>query len=318
MGKHQSTREKLLPEYRATRWRHLEERVLVLMVARKPEEFLHARLVGPSRPSPVARTPGTRTRHVAHDHEFYFVTEGRLTLETPEQTFLLRPGDLLLVEPGVEHEERPATPTTPHLRYCLQLVDTAAELSEIRYTSPTRDVETALILVGPEDLGAIAEAISTELSYRSEGWSEAVQELLRYLGMTLLRRFRSGSVGDNVNPRLKDYQRWPVLHAVLAYCTANLRRPCTIEDIAAQVGYSPSHLGRMLTNYLGIPLSQHIRERRMAVAMDLLEHSDLTVTQIAEHVGYSYPWHFTRAFTKAAGTSPTAFRRERRTAKPAT
>ena len=316
MGKQQSTQEKLLPECRATRWRHIEERILALSVAREPADFLHARLIGPSKPSPVARSPGTR--HVAHDHELYFVTEGRLALETPEQAFLLRPGGILLVEPGVEHEERPATPTTPHLRYCIQLIDTTAEFSEVRYTSPAHEVEIALNLVGPEDLGAIAAAISSELSYRGEGWPGAVQDLLRYLGTTLLRRFRSGSVGENVNPRLEDYQRWPLLHAVLAYCKANLRGSCTIEEIAAQVGYSPSHLGRILTKYLGFPLSQHIREMRMAVAMDLVEHSDLTVTQIAKHVGYDYPWHFTRAFTSATGTSPTAFRRARRKAKPAT
>jgi AraC-like DNA-binding protein/mannose-6-phosphate isomerase-like protein (cupin superfamily) len=309
------TWDRLVAQYRATRWKHLEEQIRALLVAHEPAEFLHAKVTGSAKASSVARVPGTR--HVAHDYEFYFVAEGRLSLKTPAHTFVLRPGQLLLIDPGVEHEELPATPATPHLRYCLQLVGTTAELFEVRYTPPARRVETALNLVGPEDLGAISAAISCELSYRGEDWQGAVHALLRYLGMTLLRRFRAGNVGENTNPRLQDYQRWPVLHAVLAYCTANLRGSCSMRDIAAQVGYSPSHLGRIVTSYLGIPLSQHVRELRMSVAMDLVEHSDLTVTQIAEHVGYRYPWHFTRAFTRATGTSPTAFRKTRRAARPA-
>lgn len=48
-----------------------------------------------------------------------------------------------------------------------------------------------------------------------------------------------------------------------------------------------------------------VRTRR---AVELLRHSDASVTQISNAFGYSAPAHFARAFRKATGVSPSAFR----------
>jgi transcriptional regulator GlxA family with amidase domain len=65
----------------------------------------------------------------------------------------------------------------------------------------------------------------------------------------------------------------------------------------------------MFTSQLGASFSDHLRTLRMGIATSLLLHSALPVREIAQRVGYAYPWHFTRAFRQATGLSPREFRR---------
>ena len=50
-------------------------------------------------------------------------------------------------------------------------------------------------------------------------------------------------------------------------------------------------------------------EIRLEVACDLLLHSEKTVQEISEAVGYSTPSNFTAFFKNATGSTPTQYRR---------
>jgi AraC-like DNA-binding protein len=50
-------------------------------------------------------------------------------------------------------------------------------------------------------------------------------------------------------------------------------------------------------------------ERRFHHAVRLLESSEMSVKEIAENLGYSAVSNFSRAFSKATGTSPSHWRK---------
>jgi len=79
--------------------------------------------------------------------------------------------------------------------------------------------------------------------------------------------------------------------------------------VADALGYSPSYLSRLVTRHLGRSLSEQVQSRRMKEARHLLENSDLSVSAVSDELGYSDPAHFTRAFNRATGISPKAYRR---------
>ncbi len=81
-----------------------------------------------------------------------------------------------------------------------------------------------------------------------------------------------------------------------------------MSDVAKAVGYSPSHLSYLFSTYVGRSLADHIRELRLTAARDLLENTDLTISEIARSVGYADPAHFTRAFARANDLSPKGYR----------
>lgn len=81
----------------------------------------------------------------------------------------------------------------------------------------------------------------------------------------------------------------------------------TLTECAKVLNLSTKTLQRYLQQH-GVEfqgLKQQISTER---AIDLLEHSTLTITAIAYELGYSNPANFTRAFNKMMGCSPQAYR----------
>ena len=102
---------------------------------------------------------------------------------------------------------------------------------------------------------------------------------------------------------------WRAIREALQFCETNLSRPLRVADVSAAVGYSPDHLSRLFSRYLGSSFSVHLETMRMAAAKGLLEDRDLSVRQVAHSVGYTHASNFSHAFARATGLSPREYRR---------
>jgi hypothetical protein len=74
------------------------------------------------------------------------------------------------------------------------------------------------------------------------------------------------------------------------------------------VGASRTSLVRRFHNLVGEPPMTFLKNRRMAMAMDLLCQPDETVSTVAEKVGYATPSAFSAAFKRVRGLRPQAHR----------
>ncbi|MFX0547130.1 helix-turn-helix domain-containing protein [Roseovarius sp. S1116L3] len=81
----------------------------------------------------------------------------------------------------------------------------------------------------------------------------------------------------------------------------------SVEAVASHFGISPRTLQRRL-NQRGIGFWTMVEQSRFEIAGALLHQTDLQVQEIAAKLGYSTPGGFSRAFTRWAGCSPSAFR----------
>ena len=86
------------------------------------------------------------------------------------------------------------------------------------------------------------------------------------------------------------------------------RRPL-LTATADAAGVSPRTLQRYLTSY-SMTFSELVDEVRYAMAVPLLQDDSISISDIAEHVGYSHAGHFSRAFARITGMSPRLFRKE--------
>jgi AraC-like DNA-binding protein len=81
-----------------------------------------------------------------------------------------------------------------------------------------------------------------------------------------------------------------------------------IETLARQHGLSPTHFRRLFReHYRQSPRDAHLAVK-MRRACDDLVYSDLSITEIADRRGFSNVHNFSRAFRKAIGLPPTAYR----------
>ena len=94
----------------------------------------------------------------------------------------------------------------------------------------------------------------------------------------------------------------------IEYISSNYSYAITVEDIAAYVGVSRSHLFRSFATVLGQSPKEYLTDFRMKQACYLLEHSNLSITAIANSLGFDNSLYFSKTFHKQKGMSPKYYR----------
>ncbi len=85
-----------------------------------------------------------------------------------------------------------------------------------------------------------------------------------------------------------------------------------LKELAEHARMSVSHFSAEYRRHFGIAPLQYRTRLRMEEALYLLRDVNLSISEIAERLGYPDIYHFSKQFTKYYGHSPTAKRRELR------
>lgn len=99
-----------------------------------------------------------------------------------------------------------------------------------------------------------------------------------------------------------------VTQQALAWYTEHMEINPSIEDAAAAVHMSSSHLRRLFHNATGQSPLAAFREVQMQRAIELLIHSNKPIKTIALACGFSDPAGFSRCFHQTINMSPLAYR----------
>jgi AraC-like DNA-binding protein len=101
---------------------------------------------------------------------------------------------------------------------------------------------------------------------------------------------------------------WATEH-VKQYLYENYARPLALDHIAWEVRLSSEHLCRRFKRQTGQTVFSYLRQLRVDAAKSYLISSKLSVTEIAQRVGFSSATLLCRTFRQAVGLSPDGFRR---------
>ncbi|MGB5812565.1 MAG: AraC family transcriptional regulator [Polyangiales bacterium] len=85
--------------------------------------------------------------------------------------------------------------------------------------------------------------------------------------------------------------------------------PWTVDLLGKRIGMSRSSLAARFKQLLGMPPMQYISRLRLQKATQLLRDTDRGIAEIANEVGYDSEPAFNRAFKRAVGQPPAAWRK---------
>jgi AraC-like DNA-binding protein len=85
-------------------------------------------------------------------------------------------------------------------------------------------------------------------------------------------------------------------------------RSWSTADLAASLGVGVRTLTQRFSRLTGMPPARWVRRRRLGHARALIE-SGVPVGETANRLGFANPFHFSRAFKREFGTSPSAMQR---------
>lgn len=95
---------------------------------------------------------------------------------------------------------------------------------------------------------------------------------------------------------------------VISYIQLKYSEHVKIETIAVSLGLNRSYLTRLFKEATGYSLQEYLLTYRMKMAIKLLSENKLSVSEIAQAVGYTDTFTFSKAFKRHFGQSPSACR----------
>jgi AraC family transcriptional regulator len=114
---------------------------------------------------------------------------------------------------------------------------------------------------------------------------------------------------------LKRPQREAV-HAVQIFLNEHSCEALSLEQIAASVHYSPFILCRLFKQEFGLSIHQYLSDLRLSQALDaLLTQPELAIGDLGMALGYNSHSHFSAAFARAFGVSPSEARKKLKSEK---
>jgi len=99
-----------------------------------------------------------------------------------------------------------------------------------------------------------------------------------------------------------------VVGRALALLHARPGHPWTLDQLAREAASSRTNVAKRFTDLVGQPPMQYLTQWRMQVAANLLTQTGTKVAAIGAEVGYDSEAAFSRAFKKATGLAPGAWR----------
>lgn len=104
--------------------------------------------------------------------------------------------------------------------------------------------------------------------------------------------------------------RRAALTRVVRYIRDNLTGRLSLADAAAAANLSPNYLAHLVKKETGRSFTDLVYERRMEKAQELLVHTTMRISEVAEAVGFQDEAYFARRFSRRFKMPPTSYRRK--------
>ena len=127
-----------------------------------------------------------------------------------------------------------------------------------------------------------------------------------YHMMTALLRYYCGSKNELDRMIYHNVLR---LRPVISYIDEHFREKIYIDDLSAMINVSPDYFTKMFKESIGKTPIDYINGMRVNSAMDLLCTTEMSMTEIADAIGFCNPNYFHKIFKQYMVTSPLAYRK---------
>lgn len=104
----------------------------------------------------------------------------------------------------------------------------------------------------------------------------------------------------------------PLLGKLRDFVRTHISERIRLDTLAELAHMSPYHFCRVFKRSTGLSPNQFVIQQRLAVAVDLLQHTTLQINEVASAVGYQSHAHFTQLFVNHTGRLPLEYRLARR------
>lgn len=115
---------------------------------------------------------------------------------------------------------------------------------------------------------------------------------------------------ETLNAEAKKHSTSDIVQNCVNLIQTEYKNPLSLDYLAQECGVSVSYLSKLFRQALQMSPIQYLNRHRIEMACSLLLRGNLRVEDVAHEVGFSDHNYFIRAFKKAMGSTPGAYREE--------
>ena len=233
--------------------------------------------------------------HSSNSYEIHYIPKGKGTLISNQCSYELYPNILYTTGPHIEHQQY-SDLDDPTYEYCIYL--------RIEKTHDTKKNSSENSIIEPflhypfwygkdcAKLQTTLEAIYQEFSAHGSAAPIMLRALFMQFLVKILRNYEPAS-----NAAIT-YIPIPLVKAYILIEDSFLLEydTITLNELSHRLGLSTRQTSRILFNRYGQNFLQKRTEARMAAAATFLKEGKLSISEISDRLGYSYPNHFHTAF----------------------
>jgi transcriptional regulator GlxA family with amidase domain len=184
----------------------------------------------------------------------------------------------------------------------------AADLAR-RHPEVTVDPDPIFVRDGNVATAAgVTSALDLTLAFIEEDLGSRVARIVAQNLVTYLQRPGNQAQMSLFTTQVGAADEHGTVREAVGFITTHLDGDLSTAAVAAAVGVSPRHLGRLFRDHTGRAPAQFVRRARIEAAARLLESTTLPVATVAHRCGFRSAEALRQSFAGHYATSPTSYR----------
>ncbi len=246
-----------------------------------------------------------------HDElEIIYVKSGCLTVSISGESYIGNAGDVFVVSPGNLHLMGAQTGTVDYFTFLFPLKYISFRTDDMLNDKLLEPLNSGQLMISPRVRGTAKElceqliAIYVAKNNESESKITAQIKTKIILLQFILEMWKQGFVIENDTSG-----RNMVEKEMVSYVQQNFTGKISLKEFGEQFHLSEKYISRYFKEHFHIALSQYVTYLRLEHAKQLLQDTDIPITEVAMQSGYQNVSYFIRSFKKAYGVSPLKYKK---------
>ena len=248
--------------------------------------------------------------HWHDEFEIIYVRSGFLAVSISGESYIGKTGDAFVVSPGNLHLMGSQTGTVDYYTFLFPLKYISFRTDDMLDEKLLEPLNSGHLMICPrvkdtakelcEQLIEIYEAKKDESESKITTQVRTKIILLQFI----LRMWENGFIIENDKSGRNTVEK-----EMISYIQQSFTGEISLKEFGEQFHLSEKYVSQYFKEHFHITLSKYVTYLRLEHAKQLLQNSDIPVTEVAMLSGYQNVSYFIRSFKKTYGVSPLKYRK---------
>ena len=248
--------------------------------------------------------------HWHDEFEIIYVRSGFLTVSISGESYIGKTGDAFVVSPGNLHLMGSDTGIVDYYTFLFPLKYISFRTDDMLDEKLLEPLNSGHLMIGPRVKDTAKELceqlIEIYMAKTDESESKITTQIRTKIILLqfILEMWKKGFVIENDTSGRNTVEK-----EMVSYIQQNFTGKISLREFGEQFHLSEKYISRYFKEHFHITLSQYVTYLRLEHAKQLLQDTDIPVTDVAMQSGYQNVSYFIRSFQKAYAVSPLKYRK---------